>query len=185
MSKEDLRKLLTPVVRLLMITDVSPNFMTLIGFFMHVLPAWLIVQKHFVIAGITLILASIVDALDGELARRTNRVSKFGAFLDSTLDRFSEFLIFLAFAYAFKENEPIWIGFIVGMFGSFMVSYTRARSEGLGYSTKVGPMDRTMRIVFLSAMCFFHEYLSFLLAIFCILVYTTVFRRMYDVLKHT
>jgi CDP-diacylglycerol---glycerol-3-phosphate 3-phosphatidyltransferase len=98
-------------------------------------------------------LAMPLDALDGELARRTNQQSKFGAFFDSTLDRFAEgaLLIGLA-AYFVRQNDIMGVVVtFVALVGSLMVSYTRARAEGLGIECKVGLFSRFGRFIVLAA----------------------------------
>jgi CDP-diacylglycerol--glycerol-3-phosphate 3-phosphatidyltransferase len=98
------------------------------------------------------ILAGICDVLDGRLARETNQMSKFGALFDSSIDRYSEVLIFLGLStYFLMRNSYIVLVIIVAIAGSFMVSYTRARAEGLGIQCKVGIMQRQERITYLAA----------------------------------
>lgn len=100
-------------------------------------------------AGILIIICGIFDILDGKVAIRTNQKSLFGAIFDSTLDRYSEFFIYLGLAIYFRNHWGIWVA-IFAFLGSTMVSYTRARAEGLGLICKIGIMQRAERMVFLS-----------------------------------
>lgn len=100
-------------------------------------------------AGVIIILCGILDILDGKVAVGSNRKSLFGAIFDSTLDRYSEFFIYLGLAAYFRSHWALWVA-IFAFLGSTMVSYTRARAEGLGIECGVGIMQRAERLVFLS-----------------------------------
>jgi CDP-diacylglycerol--glycerol-3-phosphate 3-phosphatidyltransferase len=104
------------------------------------------------LAGILLIVAAIFDAIDGALARLLNRVTRFGAFLDSTMDRFSEAALFLGvlihFYYGRGTATEVILCYVT-IVGSLMVSYTRARAEGLGVSVRGGLLTRFERMVIL------------------------------------
>jgi len=100
-------------------------------------------------AGIVIIICGLLDILDGKVAVGSDRKSLFGAIFDSTLDRYSEFFIYLGLAVYFRNHWALWVA-ILAFLGSAMVSYTRARAEGLGVECKVGIMQRAERIVFLS-----------------------------------
>lgn len=96
-------------------------------------------------AGVAIILCGFFDLLDGQVAAKTNKKSLFGAIFDSTLDRYSEFFIYLGIAYYFRDHWALWLCFFT-FFGSYMVSYTRARAEGLGINCQIGIMQRAERI---------------------------------------
>ncbi len=100
--------------------------------------------------GISIVICGLFDIIDGQVAESTNRKSLFGAMFDSTLDRYSEFFIYLGLAVHFRNHWALWITLFT-ILGSFMVSYTRARAEGLGIECKIGIMQRAERMVFLSA----------------------------------
>lgn len=93
-------------------------------------------------------LCGLFDMLDGKVAAKTNTKSDFGALFDSTLDRYSEFFIYVGFAYHFRDSWALWIPFFTFL-GSTMVSYTRARAEGLGIECKIGVMQRAERMALL------------------------------------
>lgn len=99
--------------------------------------------------GVLLIfLCGLFDMLDGKVAVKTNSTSDFGALFDSTLDRYSEFFIYVGLAYHFRDGWALWVPFFTFL-GSTMVSYTRARAEGLGIECKIGVMQRAERMVLL------------------------------------
>ncbi|MCS7199311.1 MAG: CDP-alcohol phosphatidyltransferase family protein [Caldimicrobium sp.] len=142
---------LMPVVRVLIQCRVHPNVVTLLCFLGFLVSAFFIAQGKFFLAGLLLIFFAPLDAIDGLLARASNRVSSFGAFLDSTMDRYGEIVIFLSLTYYFilKGSISGIILCFLGITGSLMVSYTRARAEGLGFECKIGLLTRLERITLL------------------------------------
>ncbi len=140
-----------PIALALGRSGLSPNALTVIGTSLHVIVAWLIGSGHLFAGGALLAVAAGFDGLDGTLARLTGRESRFGAFFDSTMDRVSEILAFLGLlAYAQAEGLPgEQLLTLVALAGSLMVSYTRARSEGLQCGTKAGVFGRLERMVVL------------------------------------
>lgn len=149
------RRLAVPVGRVVAKTGVSPNLLTIFGFLMNVGVAWIISRgpDYFLIAGGLIVVAGIFDLLDGAVARITNRVTRFGALLDSTLDRLSEAVLLfgLLWYYAWKQDASIEVILIfAAIVGSLLVSYVRARAEGLELDCEVGIMRRTIRILTLA-----------------------------------
>jgi CDP-diacylglycerol---glycerol-3-phosphate 3-phosphatidyltransferase len=106
---------------------------------------------NFALGGTLIIVAGIFDALDGTLARLTNRVTAFGAFLDSTTDRFAEGAVFFGILYAYLQRGMTFVAYLVffALLGSLMVSYARARAEGIGVQCKDGFLTRFERIALL------------------------------------
>jgi CDP-diacylglycerol--glycerol-3-phosphate 3-phosphatidyltransferase len=131
----------------------SPNALTIAGFVGMCLIAVMIAAGYEAVGGVLIIVAGIFDAVDGALARLANRVTKFGAFLDSTLDRWAESLIFLAIVFrsASRHDDVTIYLAVIALFGSLLVSYTRARAEGLGATIKGGWLTRFERMVVLVA----------------------------------
>ena len=127
----------------------SPNALTVIALLLGMGSGIFFALGHPIWAGILLIFCGAFDILDGMVAVKTNRKSIFGAIFDSTLDRYSEFFVYLGLAYYFRNHWALWILFFTFL-GSTMVSYTRARAEGLGIECKVGLMQRAERLVFVS-----------------------------------
>ena len=139
-----------PIVMLLAKTGISPNALTVFGFLAILAVAWVLSTGRFFLGGFLVLLTASLDFLDGALARLTDRSTKFGAFLDSTLDRFSDAALFLGLlAYYASQGshyqEIVLIG--VALMGSLVTSYTRARAEGLGLKDEVGFFTRTERII--------------------------------------
>jgi len=131
---------------------LTPNAISLTGFALNVVAAVLVTQELFVLAGIAFIIGSVMDMLDGRYSRMSGKGTKFGAFLDSSLDRIEEGIVLTAVAaYFAKSNDELAVaGVTLTIVGSLMVSYTRARAEALGVECKVGFADRPTRVVILS-----------------------------------
>ena len=127
-----------PLVEILSRLKVHPNFLTVLGVILTVFSVPFIATGKFFIGGLIVLAGAVCDALDGHLARTSNKVSKFGALLDSTLDRVGDFLPLLGLALYFAE-KPLWL--VITLFNIlfwFLVSYIRARIEGLGFKGKLG-----------------------------------------------
>jgi CDP-diacylglycerol--glycerol-3-phosphate 3-phosphatidyltransferase len=144
------------VVRPLAALGLTPNMATLLGFLFSCVTAGVLATGHLRIGGLMVLLSGVFDMIDGALARVRNQKTTFGAFFDSTLDRYSEAVVLLGLI-VFALNTPTlaqrdWIvalAYIAGI-GSLMVSYTRARAEGLGLNAKSGLLARPERIVLLA-----------------------------------
>jgi CDP-diacylglycerol--glycerol-3-phosphate 3-phosphatidyltransferase len=132
---------------------LTPNAISVTGLIGNVIAAALILEHHFVLAGIAFILGSLCDMFDGRYSRMSGKGTPFGAFLDSTLDRVEEGIVLAAVAAWFaQEGNDFAVGAtVVAVVGSYMVSYTRARAEALGVECKVGIASRAVRVVILSA----------------------------------
>jgi CDP-diacylglycerol--glycerol-3-phosphate 3-phosphatidyltransferase len=150
--KDSLRQLLHPLVRLLSALRVPPDTLTILGWTLSVGAAVLFGLGYARVAGLVMLLGGLFDALDGDVARESNRMSAFGAFFDSTLDRLSEAAIFVGivffYAAAARPFEALLAG--VAMTFSLLTSYARARAEGLNIECKVGLLERAGRVVILS-----------------------------------
>ncbi len=147
-------RIINSMVRGLASAGVHPNILTTIGVSINVFCAVLFGLGEFFWAGIVLIVANLFDMLDGNVARQSGNVTKFGGFLDSSLDRLSDMAAFLGIMmfYAGNSGQHSLLNVFlagVGMIGSVMVSYTTARSEGLGVKANVGFLQRPERIVLL------------------------------------
>ena len=127
----------------------TPNQVTVAGLSLNGVAAVLIYQEHFVWATVAFIAGSILDILDGALARSHGKLTQFGSFLDSTTDRISEGFVLGAIALVLSRqgHEAALASVFVALVGSFLVSYTRAKAEALGLSGAVGLMGRAERIV--------------------------------------
>lgn len=178
--------LLMPVVRALMNLNVHPNVVTLLCFTGFFLGAIFIAQGEFLIAGLILLLFAPLDAVDGLLARTAKKVTAFGAFLDSTMDRYGEILVFLAFTYYFIIKGSTWgiILSFLGITGSLMVSYTRARAEGVGISCKVGLLTRFERLTIL-IFSLLLDIVMVSLTILALLTHLTALQRIWHVYRYS
>ncbi|WP_022855860.1 CDP-alcohol phosphatidyltransferase family protein [Thermodesulfobacterium thermophilum] len=177
--------ILLPLVKVLSGLNVHPNAITILCFLGFVLSSFFIAYGEFVVAGILLLLFAPLDALDGALARFTNKVSPFGAFLDSTLDRYGEIFIFLGFCYYFiAYNQPYQalLSFL-GITGSLMVSYARARAEGVGFECKIGMFTRFERITFLIIALIF-DLITLFLVVISVFTHLTAIQRILYVYKN-
>ena len=152
--KDGVRALLAPVVRFALRWHITANTITVVGLFVVAMGAVLVAGGALLGGAAVLIAGSLLDAVDGALARASGGTTAFGGFLDSTLDRASEGVLFIGIAvYYLQAPEPVLpiILALVAMTGSFMVSYTRARAEGLGYAASIGLAPRPERLVLISA----------------------------------
>ncbi|MGB5052342.1 MAG: CDP-alcohol phosphatidyltransferase family protein [Caldilineaceae bacterium] len=162
---------------------VTPNAVTIAGFVLTLLSTLMLAAGTLFWGGLLLWAASMFDMLDGALARYANQVSKFGAFLDSTLDRYSESITFLGLAFYFSyvpgSQTELFLIFLT-LIGSWMVSYTRARAEGLGIECKVGFLQRPERLTILIAGLILGLVLP---ALWVLAIFTnvTAFQRIYEV----
>jgi CDP-diacylglycerol--glycerol-3-phosphate 3-phosphatidyltransferase len=163
---------------------LTPNALTVIGAVLTACVGILIAQGWFIAAGLGLWLFSATDTLDGALARATNRVSVFGAFLDSVCDRCAEAAIFLGLVwwYQTSSNPRGVVLAYLALVGSLMVSYSRARAEGVGVQiAEVGLFQRPERIIALGigllAAAFLPLVLEIILALLAILTAVTVVQR--------
>lgn len=134
---------------------ITPNMATLIGLILNIIVAVILGFGHPIIAGILLLLASAFDMVDGSIARATNTISKFGGFFDSTIDRYSEIVVYvglLVWLNSRGDNDWGSVLVLVACAGSVMTSYARARAEALGYKASVGLLARPERVILL-ALC--------------------------------
>ncbi len=187
--------LITPVVNLFVTRAMNPNFFTTLGFLVSLISAGLFVVGYPRWGGALVLLSGTLDIVDGKVARASNRVTKFGALYDSTLDRYAEVVVFFGLAYFFDRGhidflralDSSWrmvavIAVSVALGGSMMVSYVRARAEGLGLQCKVGIMQRPERIVLLGFGAIIHE-IALIIAVGLIAVLSnfTAFQRLQHV----
>lgn len=152
-------RLMSPIGRSLARSGVSPDVITYIGVVLQLVVAVLILQGRLLAAGLLAIVAASSDAFDGAVAKAQGTADKFGAFLDSTTDRLSDALIFLPIAWLFgvdpdiAERDEPWVAAVAlaALVFSFLVSYTKARAESLGYECNVGIAERAERLILIVA----------------------------------
>lgn len=148
-------RIIDPAVRGMVRRGVHPNLITTLGFVSVVAAGVLYHMDHVRWAGLMVLVGGTWDIFDGQVARVSGMASKFGAFYDSTLDRISEIVVFLGLLSLYNryggDLGDVWMiyALFLAMAGSLMVSYTRARAEGLGLDCKVGFMQRPARVLLL------------------------------------
>jgi CDP-diacylglycerol---glycerol-3-phosphate 3-phosphatidyltransferase len=168
-------------------TRLSPNAFTLIGLLLNVVVAAIIASGNLVLGGIMALVAGAFDMLDGAVARSTGQVTKFGGFFDSTLDRYSEaivyfgVLIYLMNADASTTAIAVLLAAVVG---SLMVSYTRARAEAAGVDAEVGIFARPERVILLAILLIFEQPVIALWILAVVTNFTTL-QRIFHVWRET
>jgi len=158
MNLQDIRRNLAyritnPVVGILSKSGVTPNILTLANLVLNIVAAYVIASGHFLLGGVLILGSGLFDILDGALARFTKQTTKFGAVLDSTVDRVSEAATLCGLLIWYVQQEgasPEIILVLVVLIGSFLVSYIRARAEGLGWQCQVGLFTRAERVIVLA-----------------------------------
>ncbi|MGC9469380.1 MAG: CDP-alcohol phosphatidyltransferase family protein [Anaerolineae bacterium] len=167
-----------PVAEVLARLNVHPNTITLFGLTANIIAGFVVAYGSLRVGGLIMLAGSSTDALDGTLARLTSRQSRFGAFLDSTLDRLSEGAV-LTGLIAWYVTQASLLGALLCvtvLLGSVMVSYTRARAEGLGFDCKVGWFTRPIR-VFILGLGLVTTWLVPILTVLSVLTWFTVGQR--------
>ena len=169
-----------PIALFLARLGLTPNTITVLGFLMTAAVAVVLATGRTQLAGVLLIGTLAFDAVDGTLARLMGTTSRFGAFLDSTLDRWAEVVIYAALVWVFlKSGQDNGVLLAVAALAtSLMVSYTRARAEGAGFQCKEGLLTRFERIVILIAGLIFNQVI-WALAIIAILAGFTAVQRIW------
>lgn len=134
-------------------TNLSPNWFTIVGLLLNVIVAAVIASGNLTLGGVLMLGAGAFDMLDGAVARATQQITRFGGFLDSTLDRYSEAVIYFGLLVYFERVAPNHTAVLLiyaAAIGSLMVSYARARAEAAGLRAEVGLFARPERVVLLS-----------------------------------
>ena len=146
-------RITNPVVGVLSKSGITPNVLTVMNLALNIVAAYFITTGHFLLGGVLILASGLFDLLDGALARFTKKTTKFGAVLDSTVDRICEAatLCGLVIWYVPQEGATLEIVLILVVWiGSFLVSYIRARAEGLGWQCQVGLFTRAERVIVLA-----------------------------------
>src|SRR5713101_4819649 len=174
-----LNKVILLIVRALALSKIHPNVLTFLGLVINMAAAWLLSAGQFRWGGVVIICAGLFDMVDGRVARETNRVTRFGGFFDSVLDRYSDlFLLMGMLVWYGSINRPFYVVLTaIVMAGSVMVSYTRARAENTIPSCKVGFMERPERVVLVIIGALFDR-MAPVLWVIAVLSNVTVIHRM-------
>jgi len=169
-----------PIVEILSKSGITPNALTFINLALNIVAAYVIATGHFIIGGVLVLVAGLFDLLDGALARFIKQTTKFGAILDSVADRISEAAILcgLLIWYIPQEGASLEIVLIfVVLIGSFLVSYIRARAEGLGWQCQVGLFTRAERVIVLAIGLLINQ-IFIVLCVLVVFVFFTVVQRL-------
>jgi CDP-diacylglycerol--glycerol-3-phosphate 3-phosphatidyltransferase len=172
--------IIEPIALFLARLGLTPNTITVLGFLMTAAVAVVLATGRTQLAGVLLIVTLAFDAVDGTLARLMGTASRFGAFLDSTLDRWAEVVLYGALVWLFLKNgqdNGVLLA-VAAMATSLLVSYTRARAEGVGFQCKEGLLTRFERLVILIAGLIFNQVI-WALAIIAILAGFTAVQRIW------
>ena len=172
-------KVILLIVRALALSKIHPNVLTFLGLVINIGAAALLAVGQFRWAGAVIIGAGLFDMVDGRVARETNRVTRFGGFFDSVLDRYSDLALLVGLLVWYGSiNRPLYVVLTaLVMTGSVMVSYTRARAENSIPTCKVGFMERPERVVLLIIGALFDK-MAPVLWVIAVLANLTVIQRM-------
>jgi CDP-diacylglycerol--glycerol-3-phosphate 3-phosphatidyltransferase len=173
--------ILMAIVRAFAATGISPNVLTVIGFGVTLMGAYLFAYGYFRWAGLAVVLAGLFDMLDGRVARLSNQVTPFGGFLDSVLDRYSDLCLMIGLLLFYGRANRSWYVVLVAvaMIGSVMTSYARARAENLIPTCKVGFLERPERMVLIIIGALFDRMAPVLWIIAVLSTWTVIHRVVY------
>ncbi len=178
---------LAHIAKWLVRLGLTPNMLTIMGFGLAMITAVVLGSGRLFWGGILMVFAAFFDTLDGAVARNTGQTSSFGAFLDSSLDRYSESVVFLGLAYHYSASTDTRTQLLlvfVTITGSLMVSYTRARAEAIRVECKIGLLQRPERIILL-AFGLLTGWMLPVLWILAIFTNVTAFQRIWVVYRST
>ncbi|MEO2082986.1 MAG: CDP-alcohol phosphatidyltransferase family protein [Desulfurobacteriaceae bacterium] len=178
--KNKTQEIFRPLAEVLGSFGVSPSLVTVLGFFFSVISAFFLVKGDFLNGTLFFVLSGLCDTFDGILARVTGRSSSLGAFLDSFLDRYSDFLPLagIIFFAHYTGDDLLMLLVLLSILGSFATSYARARAESLGIECKVGLLERPERF-FLVLFGLVTGFLTFAFLLMAILSNFTALQRLY------
>jgi len=172
-------RITNPIVMILSKSGITPNALTFVNLALNVVAAYVIATGHFLLGGVLVLVSGLFDLLDGALARFTKQTTKFGAILDSTVDRISEAAILLGLLiwYLGRGGRLEIVLIFAVLIGSFLVSYIRARAEGLGWQCQVGLFTRAERVIVLAIGLLINQ-IFIALCVLVVFVFITVAQRL-------
>ncbi len=178
--------ILIRLVRMLTLSGVHPNVLTLIGLVVNGVAAWILSRGEFLYAGLVILGAAVFDLTDGAVARNANKVTRFGGFLDSVMDRYSDLILLtgLLVYYAGINRFGYIVLTAVAMIGTVLVSYSRSRAENVIESCKVGFLERPERIVLIIIGALFNR-MAPVLWVLAVLSNLTVIHRIVHTWRET
>lgn len=184
--KDRIARFADPLALLLVRLRIKPNQLTVFGLVLSLLSALAYARGRILLGGVLLALAGLLDLFDGSVARLAGRVTPFGAFLDSVMDRYSDLTVLLGILYFYIQlnRTPEVLLAMATLVGSSMVSYTRARAEGVGVRCEVGLMERGERVLIL-IIASLVDLLPIALWLLAILINWTALQRIYHTWRAT
>jgi CDP-diacylglycerol--glycerol-3-phosphate 3-phosphatidyltransferase len=188
-AKRWFREKMLAIGKLVAQTGITPNTISVITLALNAIVAVIIAAGYLLPGGILVLLVGLLDSLDGAVARASGQATIFGAFLDSTLDRYAEAFLFLAVVYHFQSDGVTVLLSFIALVGSVLVSYARARAEGLGLECEVGWLARPERVfilgVGLAGAHFWPPVLLVALAVLAVFTHLTAIQRIVYVYRLT
>lgn len=182
--RDGARKIMAGVARGAIALRLTPNAITVLGLVPAVLGGWAFARGQVRLGGLFLLISGAMDMLDGAVARVSGGESKFGALLDSTIDRYAEIAVYLGLAIFYRDSVLTLMGVILALCGSLMVSYVKARAEGLGLTCNVGMLQRPERLIILMVGAFIGPgYLKWAIYLIAVLANITAFERLIKMKK--
>jgi phosphatidylglycerophosphate synthase len=177
--RDGVRKIMAVIARGAIALRLTANIITVLGLVPAVLGGVAFARGQVRLGGLFLLISGVVDMLDGAVARVSGGESRFGALLDSTIDRYAEIAVYLGLAILYRGSIETLTGVILALCGSLMVSYVKARAEGLGLSCNVGMLQRPERLVILMVGAFIGPgYLKWAIYLIAVLANITAFERL-------
>jgi len=176
---------LDPLGRLFLLLGLTPNMVTMLGVLGNTVGAYFLARGEFLAGGILVAVMTPIDARDGTMARLRGEASDWGAYVDSVSDRYSELIIYGGLLYHFLMAGDVTGGMLTfgAAAGSVLVSYVKARAEGLGYDAKVGLLTRAERYIVLAPSLVFNL-VNIGLGILAVFANITALQRIWHVRKH-
>ena len=180
-----------PLVKVLLRTGLTPNTLTITGFLVSVAAGVVVAKEYFLLGGCLVLFSGAFDLFDGPLARAKGQSTRFGALLDSTLDRLGEAVVLLGLLIMYLWQSATWEPLLIYItfVGSVLVSYVRARAEGLGIKCEVGMFTRAERVIVLALGLILGHWIDgavlIALCILATLASVTVLQRIIHILQWT
>jgi CDP-diacylglycerol--glycerol-3-phosphate 3-phosphatidyltransferase len=182
--RDGVRKIMAGIARGAVALRLTPNIITVLGLVPAVLGGVVFARGQIRLGGLFLLISGVMDMLDGAVARVSGGESKFGALLDSTVDRYAEIAVYLGLAILYRDSALTLTGVILALCGSLMVSYVKARAEGLGLTCNVGMLQRPERLIMLMVGAFIGPgYLKWAIYLIAVLANITAFERLIKMKK--
>jgi CDP-diacylglycerol--glycerol-3-phosphate 3-phosphatidyltransferase len=173
-------RITNPIVGILSKSGITPNALTFVNLALSIVAAYVIATGHLPLGGIIILVSGLFDLLDGALARFTKRTTKLGAILDSTVDRISEAATLCGLLIWYVPQEGVILEIVlilIVLLGSFLVSYIRARAEGVGWQCQIGLFTRAERVIVLAIGLLINQILI-AICILAVFVFVTVVQRL-------